>query len=75
MVSSDGSLGMQGCMNMGFPLISKSQRSVGSTLLEKFQSLFAAGQQEKNGNANAIETAVASNQLFSKAVLGHTSPS
>ena len=71
-VWSDGSLGMQLCIEMEFPSVSKSQKVCSAALCFKnVRACLPLGQQHKNANANAIETAVANKQLFSKAVLSH----
>ena len=65
-------LGMQVCMEMEFPSVSKTQKVWSAALCFKnVRACLPLGQQHRNANANAIETAVANKQLFSKAVLGH----
>ena len=75
-VWSHGPLGMQLCMEMEFPSVSKSQKVCPAALCFKnVRACLPLGQQEWNANAGAVETTVANKQLISKAVLSHTSPS
>ena len=58
-----------------FPGSEKVKRSVRQPFASKFWRFFAAWSTREECKANAEDTAVAKKQLFSKAVLGHTSPS
>ena len=68
---SDGSLSLQGCVEMWFPLISKSQISVSNTVLQKSRSLMPCGKQEENKSFNTIGTAVANNNSSEKPFWPH----